>query len=82
MFKRDSVTRLFASGFFRESSSTKPLRIALGSFRFFPKILGDICKSRCTAGVNYTDGKFATNTASAVDTGSIFATGVNDTGSK
>ncbi len=32
---RDSVTRFFASGFFRESSSFQPLIRALGSFRTF-----------------------------------------------
>jgi hypothetical protein len=58
--KRDSVTRFFASGFFHESPSSKPLKITLGSFRIFSKILGDIRKSRCTTGVNDTGGKFAT----------------------
>ncbi len=83
-FSRDSVTRFFAS-VFCESSSPKPLIIALGSFQIFSKIRGDICKSRCTtgindiggkfaAGVNYTVGKLATNTASVVDTGGKFAT--------
>jgi hypothetical protein len=33
--KRDSVTRLFASGFFRESSTPRPLIIAAGSFGIF-----------------------------------------------
>jgi hypothetical protein len=61
--KRDSVTRFFASDFFRESSFPKPLIIALGSFRIFSKIRGDICKCRCTTGINDTGGKFATNTA-------------------
>jgi hypothetical protein len=54
---RESVTRFFASGFDHESSSPKPLKITLGSFRFFSKILGDICKSRCTTGINDTGGK-------------------------
>jgi hypothetical protein len=66
--KRDSVTRFYSSGFFRESFSPKPLITALGSFRSFSKIRGDICKSRCTGGIN--------------DTGGRFATGVNDTGGK
>jgi hypothetical protein len=48
IFLRDSVTGFFASGFFRESSSHKPLIIALGSIWIFSKIFGDICKSRCT----------------------------------
>jgi hypothetical protein len=39
-----------------------PLKIALGSFRIFSKICGDIRKSRCqfAAGVNDTGGNFAT----------------------
>ncbi len=65
---KGSVTRFFASGFFRESPSPKPLIITLGSFRIFPSIRGDIHKSKCTTGVN--------------DTGGKFANGVNDTGGK
>jgi hypothetical protein len=34
------------------------------------------------AGINDIGSKFATNTASVVDTGGKFAIGVNDTGSK
>ncbi len=65
-----------------------PLKIALGSFRFFSKIHGDIRKSRCTTGVNDTGGKFATSVntggkiATGIDTGGKFATGINDTGVK
>ncbi len=73
---------IFCFGFFRESSSPKPLLKALGSFQIFSKICGDICKSRCTTGINDTGGTFATNTASVVDAGSKFATSVNDFGSK
>jgi hypothetical protein len=36
--KRDSVTRFFASGFFPESVSPKPLIIPLGTFQIFAKI--------------------------------------------
>jgi hypothetical protein len=90
---RDSVTRFFASGFFHESLSPKPLKITLGSFQIFSKIHGDIRKSRCTTGVNDTGGKlppvsttpaanFATSSACVVDTGGKFATGVNDTDGK
>ncbi len=32
---RDSVTRFFASGFFRESSSPKPMKSACGSIQIF-----------------------------------------------
>jgi hypothetical protein len=32
---KDCVTAFFASGFFHESSSPKPLKITLGSFRIF-----------------------------------------------
>jgi hypothetical protein len=56
---RDSATRLFASVFFHESYSPKPLKITLGSFRIFFEILGDIRKSRYTTGINDTGGKFA-----------------------
>jgi hypothetical protein len=31
----------------------------LGPFQIFPKIRGDICKSRCTTGMNDTGDKFA-----------------------
>ncbi len=58
----------FATGFFHESPSSKPLIITFGSFRAFSKIRGDIRKSRCTTGDN--------------DTGGKFATGVNNTGGK
>jgi hypothetical protein len=54
--------------FFNESSSPKPLKITLESFRIFSKIRGDIRKSRCNTDVNYTSG--------------IFATGINNTGGK
>jgi hypothetical protein len=54
---RDSVTRFFASSFFHESPSPKPLIITLESFRIFSKIRGDIRKSRCTTSVNDTGGK-------------------------
>jgi hypothetical protein len=79
-------------GLFHESPSPKPLKITLGSFRFFfLKIRGDIRKSRCTTGVNDTGGKFATGvndtaggkiSAGINDTGGNFATGINDTGGK
>jgi hypothetical protein len=75
-FKRDNVTRYFASGFFHESSSPKALKITLGSFNFFQKIRGDILKSRCTTGINDTGGKFATGVP---NTHEKFATGISDT---
>jgi len=52
------VTQDFASGFFHESSSPKPLKITLGSFQIFSKIRGEIRKSRCTNGIDDTGGKF------------------------
>jgi hypothetical protein len=52
IYLNDSATRFFASGFFHESSSPKPLKITVGSFRIFSKIRGDIRKSRCTTGIN------------------------------
>jgi hypothetical protein len=74
----DSVTRFFASGFFflHESSFSKPLKIRLGLFQIFPKILlGDIRKSKYTTDINDTDGKFADGVNY---TGDKFAAGVND----
>ncbi len=55
---QDSVTRFFASGFFLEPVSPKPLIILLGPFRIFSKIRGDIRSSRFATGVNYTGGKW------------------------
>ncbi len=60
------VTRFFASGLFHESPSPKPLKITLGTFRIFSKI---IRKSRCINGVNDTGGKIA---AGINDTGGKF----------
>ncbi len=74
--------RLFASGFFHESSSPKPEKITFGSFVIFLKILGDIRKSRCTSTTPVAN--LATVTAGVIDTGGKyatggkFATGVND----
>jgi hypothetical protein len=76
LLERDSVTRFFASDFFHEYSFSKPLKIRLGSFQIFPKILlGDIRKSRYTTDINDTDGKFADGVNY---TGDKFAAGVND----
>jgi hypothetical protein len=54
------ATRFSISGFFHESVSPKSLGIhyPLGPFRFFSKILGDICSSRCTTSVVDTGGKW------------------------
>jgi hypothetical protein len=69
--------RFFASGFFHESVSPKPLIIPIGPFQIFSKINGDIRSSRCTTGVIDTmSGKIA---AGIVDTGGKFATGINNT---
>ncbi len=63
-----------------ESSSRKPPKSALGSFRIYSKSR----KWRCTTGINDTDGKFATSVkrwkiaACINDTSGKFATGVND----
>jgi hypothetical protein len=67
-FLKGQCHRFFASDFFHESSSPKPLKITLRSFQYFSKIRGDICNSRCTTGIN--------------DTGGNSATGVNNTGGK
>jgi hypothetical protein len=82
LLERDSVTRFFVSGFFHESSFSKPLKIRLGSFEIFPQILlGDIRKSRYTTDINDTDGIFANRvnyTGDKFATGVKFATDVND----
>jgi hypothetical protein len=82
LLERDSVTRFFASCFFHEYSFSKPLKIRLGSFQIFPKILlGDIRKSRNTTDINDTEGKFAAGvnyTGVKSVTGVKFAAGVND----
>jgi len=65
--------------FFYESVSPQPRSISSGPFQIFPKILGDICKSRSTTGINDTSGKIA---AGIIDTGGKFATGIKDTGGK
>ncbi len=81
-FLQGRCHKIFCFRFFQESSSLKPLKITLGSFRIFLKICGDIRKSRCTTGINYTGSKFATGTTCVVDTSGRFASGVNDTRSK
>jgi len=70
---------IFASGFFHESVSPKPLSIPVGPFRIFKKIRGDIRSSRLTTGIKDTSGKFATGVN---DTGGKFAAGVKDAGGK
>jgi hypothetical protein len=85
---RDSVTRFFASGFFRESSCPKPMKKTLGSFQIFQKFLeifgsqGALLMSTTpvvnlplvstTSAVN-----FATITESVTDTSAKFVSGVN-----
>jgi hypothetical protein len=49
---------IFASGFFLESVSPKPLIIPLGPFRNFSKIRGDIRSPRFATGVSDTGGKW------------------------
>jgi hypothetical protein len=51
--------RFFASGFFHESVSPQPQSIHIRPFQILSEILGDICKSRCTNGINDTSGKNA-----------------------
>jgi hypothetical protein len=48
---------IFCFRFFHKASPPKPLKITFGTF--FSKIRGDIRMSRCTTGINDTDGKFA-----------------------
>ncbi len=90
--KKKKKKRFFASGFFHESPSPKPLIITLGSFRFFSKIRGYIRNKvhhRCqwhrwqiATGINDTSGKFATSSLCVVNTSGKFAAGVNDAGGK
>ncbi len=49
---------IFASGFFLESVSPKPLIILSGPFGIFSKIRGDIRSSRFATGVVDTGGKW------------------------
>jgi hypothetical protein len=57
--ERDSATSFFASDFFHESVSPKPLIIPLGPVRFFfSKICGDIRSSKFATGVVDTGGKW------------------------
>jgi hypothetical protein len=71
--RNNSVKWTVSGDFFHGSPSPKPLKITLGSFRFFSKIRGDIRKSRCTTGVNDTGVK---------DIGGKIAAGINDIGGK
>jgi hypothetical protein len=48
--------RFFASGFFHESVSPKPLTIPLGPFNIFSKIRGDILSTRFATGFVHTNG--------------------------
>jgi hypothetical protein len=57
---KGQCNEIFASGFFHESVSPKPLSIPLGPFQIFLKIRGDIRSSRLTIGISDTGGKFAT----------------------
>jgi hypothetical protein len=84
---RDSVTRLFVSGFFHESPSPKPLILTLGSFRIFRKF-AKIYASQGAPPVSTTPAaNFATSFPCVVDTGGNdtggkFAAGVNDASGK
>jgi hypothetical protein len=70
--------RFFASGFFHESSFSKPLKIRLGSFQNFKKNSARRYL-RYTTGINDTNGKFA---ACVNYTGGKFDTGINNTSGK
>ncbi len=47
---------IFCFWFFHESVSPQPQSITLRPFRIFSTICGEICKSRCTTGINDTGG--------------------------
>jgi hypothetical protein len=79
-YKRDCVTRFFASGFFPESSSPNPLKITIGLIRIFLKIY--ICKPSLASmtpvenllPVSMTpEANFATGAAGVIDTSSKFS---------
>jgi hypothetical protein len=86
LFKRDSVTKCFDSGFYHKLSSPKPLKI---TFQIFIKLV-EIFASQCgppvsTSPVNLppVSTTQAANFANDVNyTGGKFATGVNYTGRK
>ncbi len=71
---KGTVSGVFSSGYFHESSSHKSLKITLRSFQIFAKILGDIRKLRWTTGINETAAYFATRTTGLLDTGGKLAT--------
>jgi hypothetical protein len=86
--------RFFALGFFHESSSPKPLKKTLVSFRLCSKIHGDIRKSWCTISINDIGEHrrqilppvslvplISTIQADVNDTSGKFATGINGTSS-
>jgi hypothetical protein len=58
-FLKGQCHEIFDLRFFHESVSPKPLSIPVPYvlFRIFSKILGDICRSRCTTSVVDTGGK-------------------------
>ncbi len=65
-----TLSRDFASGFFHESSSPKPLKITLGSFQIFSKLVETFASqvAPMESTINNNSGKFAT--------------GMNNTGGK
>jgi hypothetical protein len=60
---------IFASGFFHESSSPKPLKITVGPFIIYLKIRRDIRKSMCITSINDTGGKFVTGIIEKIRSG-------------
>jgi hypothetical protein len=67
LLERDSVKRIFATGFFHESSSPMTLKITLRPLQKISKVCRDICKSRYTTGINDTV-NFPAGTPGGVDT--------------
>ncbi len=62
---KGTVSQDFLLLVFFESISPQPKSIPLRPFRIFSKIRGDICKSRCTTGINDASGKFVTGVNNA-----------------
>ncbi len=70
---------IFCFWFFSWISFSLSPEYSINTVSNFSKIRGNICKSRCTTGINNTGGKFATGVN---DAGNKIAAGINNTGGK
>jgi hypothetical protein len=82
IFKRNTLKgqchEIFSFRFFHESSSSKPLKITLGTFQIFWRKFVHIFASQGAPPVS-TIANLAASTTGVVDTGGKFATSVKDT---